>query len=186
MSEPVQITVHVNGVQHTARVEPRLLLVDLIREELRLTGTHVGCDDGVCGACTVELDGETVKSCLLFAVQADGARITTVEGVNGPEAGARSPLQECFIGAGAIQCGYCTPGMVMSARALLSACPHPAEEDIRAGMLGNLCRCGGYQKIVAAVLRAAADGDGAPGTDPTSTDPTGTDTTSTERSTVDV
>jgi carbon-monoxide dehydrogenase small subunit len=157
MPDPTSITLHVNGVTHTVGVEPRLLLVDLIRETLRLTGTHVGCDDGVCGACTVELDGETVKSCLLFAIQADGAQITTIEGVGGPVAGARTALQDSFTGAGAIQCGYCTPGMVMSARALLSACPHPTEEDVRAGMQGNLCRCGGYQKIVAAVLQTAGN-----------------------------
>jgi carbon-monoxide dehydrogenase small subunit len=157
MSDLVTVTLHVNGEERTAEVEPRLLLVDLIRENLRLTGTHVGCDDGVCGACTVELDGETVKSCLLFAVQADGAHVTTIEGVGGPVARARGVVQESFIHAGAIQCGYCTPGMVMSARAVLSACPHPTEEDVRAGMLGNLCRCGGYQKIVAAVLHAAED-----------------------------
>jgi carbon-monoxide dehydrogenase small subunit len=157
MSELASITLQVNGVERTVEVEPRLLLVDLIRESLRLTGTHVGCDDGVCGACTVELDGETVKSCLMFAIQADGARVTTIEGVGGPEAGARDAVQENFIRAGAIQCGYCTPGMVMSARAVLSSCSHPTEEDVRAGMLGNLCRCGGYQKIVAAVLQTAED-----------------------------
>ena len=157
MSELVPITLYVNGAARAVEVEPRLLLVDLIRGPLRLTGTHVGCDDGVCGACTVELDGETVKSCLMFAIQADGASLTTVEGVGGPEAGARDAVQENFIRAGAIQCGYCTPGMVMSARALLSACPHPTEKDVRAGMQGNLCRCGGYQKIVAAVLQTAGD-----------------------------
>jgi carbon-monoxide dehydrogenase small subunit len=158
MSELASVTLHVNGVAHTAEVEPRLLLVDLIRETLRLTGTHVGCDDGVCGACTIELDGETVKSCLLFAVQADGAQVTTIEGVGGPAAGERIAVQENFIRAGAIQCGYCTPGMVMSARAVLSRCSQPTEQDVRAGMLGNLCRCGGYQKIVAAVLQTAGDG----------------------------
>jgi carbon-monoxide dehydrogenase small subunit len=159
MSELASITLQVNGVERTVEVEPRLLLVDLIRETLRLTGTHVGCDDGVCGACTVELDGETVKSCLMFAIQADGARITTIEGVGGPDAGGRDAVQENFIRAGAIQCGYCTPGMVMSARAILSSCPHPTEQDVREGMLGNLCRCGGYQKIVAAVLQTAADSE---------------------------
>lgn len=153
---PVEIALEVNGARRRAEVEPRLLLVDLLREELRLTGTHVGCDDGACGACTVDVDGEIVKSCLCLAVQAQDARVTTVEGLAGPS--GLSGLQQAFVDAGALQCGYCTPGMVMAARALLRRNPAPAEADVRAALLGNLCRCGGYQHIVRAVLLAAERG----------------------------
>jgi len=151
---PIRITV--NGTEYTREVEPRLLLVDLIRDELGLTGTHIGCEEGVCGACTVDVDGEIVKSCLLFAVQVDGASITTIEGV--ADGDRLDPLQDAFAEAGALQCGYCTPGMVMAARALLKSSPAPSEAEIRYAMAGNLCRCTGYQNIIDAVTRAAAHG----------------------------
>jgi carbon-monoxide dehydrogenase small subunit len=157
----VALTVCVNGRERRATVEPRLLLIDLLRDELGLTGSHVGCDEGICGACTVELDGVTVKSCLLFAVQADGAQLTTIEGV--AQGDALDPLQAAFRAEHALQCGFCTPGMVMSARAVLRAVPDPSEDDVRRLMVGNLCRCTGYQPIVAAVRRAAqAPGQGEP------------------------
>jgi carbon-monoxide dehydrogenase small subunit len=157
----VALTVCVNGRERRATVEPRLLLIDLLRDELGLTGSHVGCDEGICGACTVELDGVTVKSCLLFAVQADGAQLTTIEGV--AHGDALDPLQAAFRAEHALQCGFCTPGMVMSARAVLRAVPDPPEDDVRRLMVGNLCRCTGYQPIVAAVRRAAhAPGQGEP------------------------
>ena len=149
-----RISVTVNGTEYRREVEPRLLLVDLIRDELGLTGTHIGCEEGICGACTVEVDGEIVKSCLLFAVQADGASITTIEGV--ADGDRLAPLQESLAEAGALQCGYCTPGMVMAARALLKSSPAPSDGEIRYAMAGNLCRCTGYQQILDAVKHAAA------------------------------
>jgi carbon-monoxide dehydrogenase small subunit len=152
MSEvPVHLTV--NGTRHELSVEPRRLLVHLLRDDLGLTGTHVGCDSSNCGACTVHMDGEAVKSCTVLAVQADGAQVTTIEGL-GSEGGLH-PLQEAFWNDHALQCGYCTPGMIMAAAALLSENPDPTEHEVRHGLEGNLCRCTGYHNIVRAVLDAA-------------------------------
>lgn len=147
------IKVKINGREREASVEPRLLLVHFIRESLALTGTHIGCDTSNCGACTVIVNGKTVKSCTMFAVQADGAEIMTVEGLI--KDGALHPLQEGFKQEHGLQCGFCTPGMLMSSYALLSKNPNPTEDDIRWGISGNLCRCTGYQNIVKAVLDAA-------------------------------
>jgi carbon-monoxide dehydrogenase small subunit len=149
----VEITVKVNGKDRTATVEPRLLLAHFIRENLGLTGTHIGCDTTNCGACTVLLDGRPVKSCTLFAAQVDGREVRTIEGV--AVNGALHPLQEGFKEKHGLQCGFCTPGMIMSACALLEKNPHPTEQDIRWGISGNLCRCTGYQNIVKAVQYAA-------------------------------
>jgi aerobic carbon-monoxide dehydrogenase small subunit len=148
-------TVHlkINGQQREADVEPRLLLVHFIRETLGLTGTHVGCDTSNCGACTVVLDGKTIKSCTMFAVQADGAELLTVEGLF--QEGKLHPLQEGFKQEHGLQCGFCTPGMLMSTYALLQKNAQPTESDIRWGISGNLCRCTGYQNIVKAVQYAA-------------------------------
>lgn len=158
-----EITVTINGEPRTHSVEARLLLVHFIREQLGLTGTHIGCDTTSCGACTVHLDGEAVKSCTVFAVQADGARIDTVEGL--AAGGALHPLQEGFWEKHGLQCGFCTPGMLMTAHALLAKNPRPSESDIRHGISGNLCRCTGYNKIVEAIQYAAdklaANGKGA-------------------------
>ena len=150
----VTVTLRVNGAEQTREVEARLLLSDFLRHELGLTGTHVGCEHGVCGACTVLLDGEPVRSCLMYAVQAHGHRVGTVEGLSSPEGGL-SPLQDAFCEAHGLQCGYCTPGMLIAAQALLDATPHPTEEEIREAIGGNLCRCTGYAQIVEAVLLAA-------------------------------
>ena len=149
------IRLTVNGTERQARVMPRLLLADLLREEFGLTGTHLGCEHGACGACTVLLDGEPVRSCLLFAVQADGCRVDTVEGLAGPD-GTLDPLQEAFRARHALQCGFCTPGMLMTLAAYLREHPSPTESDIRETLSGNLCRCTGYQNIVQAGLVAAA------------------------------
>lgn len=155
MSGRRRITVTVNGVAFTREVEPRLLLSDFIRHELGLTGTHVGCEHGVCGACTVLLGGEAVRSCLIFAVQAHGAAITTVEGLSpGPD--ALNPLQEALCDEHGLQCGFCTPGVLMTATAFLEENPAPSREEIRDAISGNLCRCTGYAGIVRAVARAAA------------------------------
>ncbi|HEX8113970.1 MAG TPA: (2Fe-2S)-binding protein [Kofleriaceae bacterium] len=148
-----EITVTINGEKQTRTVEARLLLVHFIRETLGLTGTHIGCDTTSCGACTISLDGEVVKSCTVFAVQADGATIETVEGL--AAGGTLHPLQEGFWERHGLQCGFCTPGMLMSARALLAKNPHPTEDEIRHGISGNLCRCTGYNKIVEAIQYAA-------------------------------
>ncbi len=145
----------VNGRAHEARAEARLTLVDFLRETLGLTGTHVGCEHGVCGACSVLLDGQPVRACLIYAVQADGHEITTVEGLEAAD-GAITPLQDAFWDNHALQCGYCTPGMLIAAQALLDRNPDPSDEDIREAIGGNLCRCTGYQQIVEAV-RIAAD-----------------------------
>ncbi|HEX9419808.1 MAG TPA: (2Fe-2S)-binding protein [Methylomirabilota bacterium] len=145
----------VNGAERQARVIPRLLLADLLREEFGLTGTHLGCEHGACGACTVLVDGEPVRSCLLFAVQADECRVDTVEGLAGAD-GALHPLQEAFRARHALQCGFCTPGMLMTLTAYLRERPSPTEADIREILSGNLCRCTGYQNIVQAGLDAAA------------------------------
>ncbi len=155
--EPVgraSITVNVNGQQHSAEVEPRLLLVHFLREDLNLTGTHIGCDTSNCGACTVILDGAAVKSCTVLAIQADGASIETVEGLE--QGGQLHPLQEGFWQEHGLQCGFCTPGMLMVSHALLQANPSPTEDDIRRGISGNLCRCTGYVNIVKAIQYGAA------------------------------
>ena len=155
MSEALYpITVEVNGVARTAQVHARLSLVDWLRDALRLTGTHVGCEHGICGACSVMLDGEPVRSCLMFAVQADGHRVTTVEGLANAD-GSLSVLQDSFCEAHGLQCGYCTPGMLIAAQALLNTTPDPTEEQIRDAIGGNLCRCTGYQQVVEAVRLAA-------------------------------
>ena len=148
------VAVEVNGTRREGTVTARTSLVDFLREELRLTGTHVGCEHGICGACSVILDGDPVRSCLMFAVQADGHRITTVEGLAGAN-GALSVLQDSFCEAHGLQCGYCTPGMLIAAHALLHGNPRPTEEEIRHAIGGNLCRCTGYQQIVEAVQLAA-------------------------------
>lgn len=148
------VSVKVNGREGEGDVEPRLLLVHFIREVLGLTGTHIGCDTTNCGACTVLLDGKAVKSCTLFAVQADGRELMTIEGV--ATNGSLHPLQEGFREKHGLQCGFCTPGMIVSSYALLSKNPSPSEEEIRWGISGNLCRCTGYQNIVSAVQYAAA------------------------------
>lgn len=150
----VPITVTVNGVEYSCRVEPRQLLVHFLRETLGLTGTHVGCDTSQCGACTVLLDGEAVKACTVLAVQADGCRVTTVEGLE--QGGVYHPLQEGFWEKHGLQCGFCTPGMLMTTHALLQRNPDPSEAEIREALDGNLCRCTGYQNIVRAVRHAAA------------------------------
>ena len=149
----VEIQVSVNGASHRDDVEPRLLLVHYLRETLGLTGTHVGCDTSQCGACTVLLDGKSVKSCTMLAVQADGASVTTIEGL--ASAGAMHPLQQAFHEEHGLQCGFCTPGMIMAAVDLLARTPNPTEHEIRAGLEGNLCRCTGYHNIVKAVQTAA-------------------------------
>ena len=150
----VKVSLTVNGERHELDVEPRLLLVHLLRDRLGLTGTHVGCDTSNCGACTVHLDGEAIKSCTVLAVQADGGDVLTIEGMAGPD-GTLHPLQEAFWNDHALQCGYCTPGMIMAAADLLARNPNPTEEDVRKGLEGNLCRCTGYQNIVKAVHRAS-------------------------------
>ena len=144
----------VNGVRHELAVEPRRLLVDLLREDLGLTGTHIGCEHGVCGTCTVLLNGDTVRACLMLAVQADGALITTVEGL--ATDGALHPLQQAFREAQGLQCGFCTPGMLMLATELLRENPTPSEAEIREAISANLCRCTGYQGIVEAIQLAAS------------------------------
>jgi carbon-monoxide dehydrogenase small subunit len=153
MSRTVPVRLNVNGAEHNLEVEPRLLLVHALREQLGLTGTHVGCDTSNCGACTVHLDGKAVKSCTVLAVQADGASVTTIEGM--AQDGELHPLQEAFWNDHALQCGYCTPGMIMAAAGLLAENPNPSEEEVRHALEGNLCRCTGYQNIVKAVLDAA-------------------------------
>ena len=154
MSSTVNVRLNVNGEERTLEVEPRLLLVHALRDNLGLTGTHVGCDTSNCGACTVHLDGESVKSCTVLAVQADGAEVTTIEGL-GTEDNLH-PMQEAFWANHGLQCGYCTPGMIMSAAALLAENPHPSEDEVRHALEGNLCRCTGYHNIVKSVLDAAS------------------------------
>jgi aerobic carbon-monoxide dehydrogenase small subunit len=150
----VEIKVTVNGKKFTSDVEPRTLLVHYVREVLNLTGTNVGCDTSSCGACSLHLDGEAVKSCTILAVQADGAEITTIEGMAAAD-GTLHPMQQAFIENHGLQCGFCTPGMVMAATSLLKEIPNPTEEEVRIGLEGNLCRCTGYHNIVKAVLAAA-------------------------------
>jgi aerobic carbon-monoxide dehydrogenase small subunit len=149
----VPLRVAVNGFHHEMEVEPRLLLVHMLRDRLGLTGTHVGCDTSNCGACTVHLDGEAVKSCTILAVQADGADVTTIEGMALDD--DLNPVQEAFWNDHGLQCGYCTPGMIMASADLLARNPNPTEEEVRHGLEGNLCRCTGYHNIVKAVLDAA-------------------------------
>jgi aerobic carbon-monoxide dehydrogenase small subunit len=150
----MQVQLTINGEKYEADVEPRLLLVHLIRENLRLTGTHIGCDTTHCGACTVLLEGRPVKSCTLFAVQANGKQLMTVEGLE--QDGKLHPLQEGFMAEHGLQCGYCTPGMLMTSVAFLEKHPRPSDDDIRWAISGNLCRCTGYVNIVKAVQHAAA------------------------------
>jgi aerobic carbon-monoxide dehydrogenase small subunit len=150
------ITVSVNGELHEREVPALRLLVHFLRDDLDLTGTHIGCDTGNCGACTVHVDGEAVKSCMMLAVQADGRKVATVEGLAGD--GELTPLQQAFSHAHALQCGYCTPGMLMSAQALLDRNPHPSEEEIKVAIQGNICRCTGYWNIVEAISDAANGG----------------------------
>lgn len=153
MSANVRVEVTVNGVRQASDIEPRLLLVHWLRDTLGLTGTHVGCDTSNCGACTVHLNGEAVKSCTVLAAQADGSEVTTIEGL--AQDGGLHPLQEAFWESHGLQCGYCTPGMIMAAADLLERNPNPTEEDVRHGLEGNLCRCTGYVNIVRAVQAAA-------------------------------
>ena len=148
-----RVSVTVNGVQYEEEVEPRLLLVHLIRDTLGLTGTHVGCDTSNCGACTIHLDGEAVKSCTVLAVQADGSEVTTIEGMGTED--DLHPVQEAFWEHHGLQCGYCTPGMIMAGADLLRRNPDPTEEEVRTALEGNLCRCTGYHNIVKAVMSAA-------------------------------
>ena len=156
-----KISVKVDGVAYEDEVEPRTLLVHYLREQLGKTGTVVGCDTSNCGACTVHLDGRSVKSCNVLAVQVDGREVTTIEGLAGTD-GTLTPVQEAFRDCHALQCGYCTPGMIMQATDLLAENPDPTEEDVRLGMEGNLCRCTGYHNIVKAVLQAAGARAGEP------------------------
>jgi carbon-monoxide dehydrogenase small subunit len=148
---PVTITVTVNGRTHKRAVSPRLILADLLRDELLLTGTHLGCEHGVCGSCTILLDGVPIRSCLTLAAQVDGCAVTTVEGLGDPdELGA---LQQAFADSHALQCGFCTPGFLLTAHALLRENPSPSEQEVREAIAGNLCRCTGYGNIVEAILR---------------------------------
>ena len=156
MSESVRSTFTVNGNRAEVEVEPRMSLADCLRHKLKLTGTHVGCEHGVCGACTVLVDGNAVRSCLMLAVQADGAEITTVEGLPGAQGDTLGPLQASFRKHHALQCGFCTPGILITAHALLSEEPDAGVERIREVLSGNLCRCTGYVSIVEAVLEARA------------------------------
>jgi carbon-monoxide dehydrogenase small subunit len=149
-----QVSLAVNGVVHDVTVPARRLLSDCLRHDLRLTGTHVGCEHGVCGACTVLVDGRPMRSCLLFAVSVDGSEITTVEGCTRPD-GGMGPVQQAFMDCHGLQCGFCTPGFVTTITAYLDEHPHPSEGEAREAIAGNLCRCTGYQNIVRSVLRAA-------------------------------
>jgi aerobic carbon-monoxide dehydrogenase small subunit len=153
----IALTVTVNGERCSRTVEARRTLADFLRDDLCLTGTHLGCEHGVCGACTVLLDGDAVRSCLMFAVQADGAEVTTIEGLSARN-GELTPIQAAFQAEHALQCGYCTPGFVVSAHAFLNEHPNPSDAEIREALSGNLCRCTGYQGIIAAVKRAADNG----------------------------
>jgi carbon-monoxide dehydrogenase small subunit len=156
MSATVHVELTVNGERREADVEARLLLVHWLRDELGLTGTHVGCDTTNCGACTVHMNGEAVKSCTVLTAQADGAEVTTIEGLAG--AGGLHPVQAAFMDKHGLQCGFCTPGMIMAAADLLARNPNPSDEEIRHGLEGNLCRCTGYHNIVEAVKSAAGSG----------------------------
>ena len=149
-----QISLTINGREYHGEVEPRKLLTDFIRDDLGLTGTHVGCEHGVCGACTIQLNGEPVRSCLMFAVQANGAELKTVEGL-APSTNELHPLQDKFWEHHGLQCGFCTPGILLTAEALLKEIPNPSEDEIREWIAGNLCRCTGYQNILTAIQEAA-------------------------------
>ena len=153
MSNLFDVEITINGTRYERTVEPRMLLSDFIRQDIGLTGTHVGCEHGVCGACTVLLDGQPVRSCLMFAVQADGHEVLTVEGLGTPE--HLNPLQAAFQEAHGVQCGFCTPGILMTLEPFLKSNPNPSEEEIREAISGNICRCTGYQHIVDAVKLAA-------------------------------
>jgi aerobic-type carbon monoxide dehydrogenase small subunit (CoxS/CutS family) len=148
-----RVTLTVNGVAREVLVEARQTLVDVLRNDLGLTGTKEGCGDGNCGSCTVLLDGQAVNSCLVFAIEADGRSVTTIEGL--AENGELHPLQKAFIEEGAVQCGFCTPGMILTAKAFLESNPRPTESEVRLGIAGNLCRCTGYDKIVRAIMKIA-------------------------------
>lgn len=152
----VEVKININGKEETHDVEPRTLLVHFIRDSAGLTGTNVGCDTSSCGACTIHIDGESVKSCTMFAAQADGMNITTIEGL-APDENTLHPMQESFRQCHALQCGYCTPGMVMAATSFLQENPSPTEKEVREGLEGNLCRCTGYHNIVKAVLECGKD-----------------------------
>jgi aerobic carbon-monoxide dehydrogenase small subunit len=152
--EEQTVTLSVNGERHRVRVEPRKTLADTLREDCVATGVHLACEHGVCGACTILLDGVAVRSCLMFAVQADGAEVTTVEGLAEPD-GTLGPVQQAFRDCHGLQCGFCTPGFIVSVTAMLQENPDPTEAEIREGLAGNLCRCTGYQGIIAAVRQAA-------------------------------
>lgn len=152
--EKIPVRIRINGEPREVRVEPRMLLVDFLRDELDLTGTHIGCDTTYCGACTILLNGRTVKSCTLFAVMADGGEITTVEGL--AENGQLHPIQKAFADCHGLQCGYCTPGLMLSTLHLLAKNPKPTDEEIRKGIAGNTCRCTGYQNVFKAIRAAAA------------------------------
>ena len=152
----VEVGLTVNGVPRRMRVEPRKTLCDALRDDLRLTGTHVGCEHGVCGACTVQVDGESVRSCLMFAVQAQGTEVVTIEGLADAD-GELAPVQRAFREFHGLQCGFCTPGFIMSVTAFLRDNPDPTEEELRDGLSGNLCRCTGYQGIIKAARSAAAE-----------------------------
>ena len=153
----MEISITVNGTAHTSEVEDRTLLVHYVREQLGLTGTNIGCDTSSCGACSLHLDGEAVKSCTILAAQADGCTITTIEGMAAAD-GTLHPMQQAFMENHGLQCGYCTPGMVMAATSLLIENPHPTEAEVRIGLEGNLCRCTGYHNIVQSVMACAAKG----------------------------
>jgi aerobic-type carbon monoxide dehydrogenase small subunit (CoxS/CutS family) len=155
MISPVSIALTVNGTRVEAEVEPRLTLADFLRERLRLTGTHLGCEHGVCGACTIILDGASVRACLMFAVQAHDAEITTVEGL--ATGGQLTPLQQCFRKHHALQCGFCTPGILTTAHAFLHENPHPTRDEVVQAVSGNICRCTGYIPIVNAILDASME-----------------------------
>lgn len=153
MPDKIRLTLTVNGVQRDTLVEPRTLLIDHLRDDLGLTGTHAGCEQGVCGACTVLVDGQTTRACLLFAAQLNGRAVRTVESLAAPD-GTLHPIQAAFNAKHGLQCGFCTPGMLMAATALLDRVPRPDEDDVRESMSGNLCRCTGYQNIIASVIEA--------------------------------
>lgn len=155
-----QVTVTVNDVEYRREVEPRMTLVDFLRHELHLTGTHVGCEHGVCGACTIIKNGETVRSCLMLAVQADGTRLQTVESLRDAATGELHPIQQAFVEEHGMQCGFCTPGFLMSTLELLEENPDPTDDEIKDALDGNLCRCTGYQSIIRSVRLAAAKARG--------------------------
>ena len=155
MSKTRSIRVTVNGVCHEREVEPRLTLADFLRHELHLGGTHVGCEHGICGVCTVLIDGRSARSCLTLAVQVDGGEVTTVEGLRDPQTGRLHPIQQAFVDAHGLQCGFCTPGFMMTTLELLAGNPAPSDEEIREALGGNLCRCTGYETIIESVRLAA-------------------------------